>query len=89
MTTIFIPNNILIEQLDKIMLPDNWLVHPPLESTKKIGDDFLKSTHNCLLKVPSAVVMDDYNVLINPKHQDFDDIKILDVKDFKFDMRLF
>jgi len=89
MITIFIPDNLHIEQFDKSILSDNWLVHPPLESTKKIGDIFLKSNNKCLLKVPSAVVMDDYNVLINPKHKDFDNIKILDIKDFKFDMRLF
>lgn len=89
MMTISIPDTTSIELLKLSNLPDSWLVHPPLESTKIFGDDFLSRSKFCLLKVPSAVVMDDYNILINPNHKQFSKIKILETKDFKFDMRLF
>lgn len=89
MIEIDIPDDIQIKELELEELPDDWSDHPPNMSTQKIGDKFIDSIDVCVLKVPSAVVQEDYNYLINPYHKQFSKIKVLDVKDFPFDKRIF
>jgi RES domain-containing protein len=78
-----------LEAIDIANLPKNWREFPHSQSTKKLGDVFLKKCNNLTLKVPSAVVSGDYNFLINPFHSDFGKVKILQKEVFEFDRRLF
>jgi RES domain-containing protein len=48
----------------------------------------LASNANLILKVPSAVVPEEQNILMNPSHQDFKKIKIQESKIYQFDGRL-
>jgi RES domain-containing protein len=57
--------------------------------TQWMGDEFIKSNKLLLLKVPSAVVDEENNYLINTGHNDFKKVKIIAVKKFLFDKRLF
>jgi len=41
-----------------------------------------------VLKVPSAVVEDDYNILLNPLHKDFHKVKVIETMPFEFDQRI-
>ncbi|MEO0333752.1 MAG: RES family NAD+ phosphorylase, partial [Bacteroidota bacterium] len=70
-------------------LPKDWNVFPHPSSTQRIGDDFVREQASCVLQVPSAVVKGDYNLLINPIHPDFSQIRVLGWEDFPFDKRLF
>ncbi len=58
------------------------------EYTQWIGNTFLKENKNLLLKVPSAVVDEENNFLVNPTHKDFKKLKIASIVNFKFDKRL-
>lgn len=89
MMEIDIPEKIKIKELKPAELPNNWNQHPPAISTQKIGDTFIDSMTNCVLKVPSAVVNGDFNYLLNPYHKDFKKIKIVTISDFPFDRRIF
>jgi RES domain-containing protein len=42
-----------------------------------------------ILPVPSVIIPNDLNYLINPKHRDFSKLKIGPPTDFAFDQRLF
>lgn len=84
-----IPDDILIKNLNVKILDNNWNANPPNVSTQKIGDEFIDSMENCVMKVPSAVVEGDFNFLINPYHPDFKRINNVEIKNFKFDTRLF
>jgi RES domain-containing protein len=84
-----IPDNIIIKEIILKELDEDWNNHPPNSSTQKIGDEFIDSIKECLLKVPSAVVQGDSNYLINPYHTDFKKIKIIEITDFPFDKRIF
>lgn len=66
-----------------------WNSHPPSFITQKIGDTFVHQNRDLLLKVPSAVVEGDFNFLINPAHEAFSKVKVIAVKPFQFDRRLF
>jgi RES domain-containing protein len=78
-----------IQAIELSELPSNWREFPHLESTKTIGDSFLKRNAFLVLKVPSAVVQGDYNYLVNPFHADFQKVKIISKMTFEFDRRLF
>ena len=70
-------------------LPNDWNRNPFARSTQYIGDDFLKANKNLILQVPSATVTGDFNYIINPKHPDFNSLKIIKTEPFEFDSRLF
>lgn len=89
MIEIEIPDSIGFSTISPAQLPKNWRVFPPQIATQKLGDAFIKEGKAVLLKVPSAVVLKDYNYLINPNHSDFKLIKVTTESNFPFDLRLF
>lgn len=89
MMTIYIPDDISMAKLDIKILPENWNIFPYLAFPQLIGDRFATDNENCLLQVPSSVTLGDYNFLINPRHTEFNRIKIVDSVAFPFDKRIF
>ena len=80
-------DNIL--EIDSSNLPKGWNSFPFSVTLKSIGDKFIYENKSMVLKVPSAVVQGDFNYLINPRHSDFKQLKILSTETFNFDERLF
>lgn len=89
MMTIFIPDNLLVNKLVISDLPPDWNVFPHSKSTQAIGDLFVADNRFCVMQVPSVVTKGDYNILINPNHPDFSNIKIVKIEKFPFDKRIF
>ena len=81
-----IPDEDLLEMK---RLPKDWQSFPHSNSTQMIGDKFLKEHKHLVFKVPSAAVQGEFNFLINPKHKNFNHIKIVKIENFNFDERLF
>lgn len=77
-----------VQVLDMAKLPPNWQEYPEPARLKTMGDAFLKAKKHLLLKVPSAVVEEEFNYLLNPVHPDITSVKIVDVRPFTFDERL-
>ncbi|MFN8244607.1 MAG: RES family NAD+ phosphorylase [Ferruginibacter sp.] len=59
------------------------------EYTAFIGDEFLRQNEALFLKVPSAVIPEENNYIINPLHRDFPKVKLIKAKPFTFDKRFF
>jgi RES domain-containing protein len=80
----------LVEDLDINKLPDNWYFTDPsaYELCRPFGDKWVKSNSSLLLKVPSAIIKNEYNFLVNPKHSDFNKIKLRGIEPFYFDPRI-
>lgn len=70
-------------------LPKDWQSFPHSNSTQEIGDKFLKENKHLILKVPSAAVQGEFNFLVNPRHQNFHHVKLVNIQNFSFDSRLF
>jgi RES domain-containing protein len=79
----------LIDVLDLNVLPSDWNSLPHADATQKVGDHFVSEGKSLALKVPSAVVPGDFNFLINPGHKKMGLIRIIDIRDYDFDKRLF
>ena len=58
-------------------------------SPQALGDWWLDSRTSAVLAVPSAVVRDEHNYLLNPAHPDFASIRAEPPALFHFDERLF
>jgi RES domain-containing protein len=77
-----------IKELPIKSLPANWQdILPPIE-LKKTGDDFLKQQEALLLKVPSAIIAEEFNYLLNPMHPAMSKVKLVKQLPFNFDQRL-
>lgn len=83
-----IPDKITILEIDRINLPPNWNAHPPQIHTQIIGDEFVRNNQAAVLKVPSSIVPDEFNYLINPLHPDIAKIKVVKSERMRFDGRL-
>jgi RES domain-containing protein len=67
-------------------LPGNWNLQT--EVTRSIGDEFIKKGKYLLMKVPSALITDSFNFLINPNHPDIKKMKLMEPRTILFDKRL-
>lgn len=84
---IHLPDNSSIQEVQLSKLKANWITD--IEYSRFMGDEFIKSKKHLALKVPSAVIQEEYNYLINPVHPDVKKIKINEIKSFRPDKRLF
>ena len=78
----------LITTLPPKSLPSEWRIDPPAGSTQKLGDQWITDAHACVLAVPSAIVPEEVNYLLNPAHPDFAKLKISAPEAFALDPRL-
>jgi RES domain-containing protein len=53
-----------------------------------IGDEWLRSKASSVLRVPSVIIPDESNFLLDPTHPDFAKLSIGTPKEFWFDPRL-
>lgn len=86
---ITVPLSVSIERVKVESLPKNWRAYPASESLQKIGSSWAAEKRSLLLQVPSAVIPEEYNYLVNPEHPEFKELKAERPQRFKFDSRLF
>jgi RES domain-containing protein len=82
-----IPDEIVIQEVALADLPEDWNSKPPTLITQTIGDDFVTYNEAAILKVPSSIVPQEFNYLINPNHPDSSRIKVLSTSRMLFDSR--
>jgi len=78
----------LVTSLDLAEIPDDWDSLPPSLSTQNIGTQWALSQKSVMLKVPSTVVRQAFNYLINPVHPDFKKLSIGTPETVVFDPRI-
>jgi RES domain-containing protein len=83
---ISVPEDLSIRDLD---LPGTEGWKDSLELTQGIGDGWLSSLETSLARVPSVIIGDTWNILLNPLHPNAEEIKIVSVTQEAFDLRLF
>jgi len=83
-----IPEDLTIQEVKLEDLPDDWNSKPPALITQFIGDDFVNYNEAPILKVPSSIVPQEYNYLINPNHPDSAKINVVGSIKMNFDQRL-
>lgn len=85
---LFIPDDCLVEEVDVVSLPKDWSTTPNAAACLRRGDEWIRAGSSLLLRVPSAVVPEEMNVLLNPAHADAERIAVSLTRPFSFDSRL-
>jgi RES domain-containing protein len=88
MISLAIPKSISSKVIQVPDLPKNWRRYPPPFKLGAIGTKWAAEKKSLLLRVPSAVMPHEFNVLINPLHPDMKHVKIHAVESFMLDPRL-
>ena len=81
------PDDIQVSRIDVSSLPEAWT--SDLAVSRSAGDRWLESGQSALLEVPSAIVPDTVNILLNPLHPDAGRMRIVWQHAYPFDRRLF
>jgi len=80
------PDSLSIEKLDVDYLSSSW--GEDVGATQAIGDRWLSEGRSLLLQVPSVLVPETWNVLVNPRHAEASFLKITMTYEHPFDARL-
>jgi RES domain-containing protein len=78
-----------IKTLSTQDLSKQWQSYSPQNKCAAIGDSWLERQETLMLRVPSAVVPQENNMLINPLQSGMKNVKILDATPFLIDHRLY
>lgn len=82
-----IPDNITPTLITTSKLKKDW--KEDIDNTQFIGTEFARNNQSVILKVPSAVVDEEHNYILNPAHPDMKKVKIKQLMPFRFDKRFF
>lgn len=82
-----IPEVLVLELRDED-LPEDWRVRVVSEGARRVGDAWVKAQASVALSVPSVIVPEERNYLLNPAHPQFSELDIEAPKTFRFDARL-
>jgi RES domain-containing protein len=83
-----IPDRMPIPAYTEADVPMDWNAPVPPALTKDLGTTWAKLKTSLAISVPSAIVPDERNYLVNPLHPDFPLIRFSPPKPFVFDPRL-
>ena len=83
-----IPKSVRVVRWTLRDLPSEWASNPPSARDQALGGEWIASGKSAVLIVPSAVLPDESNVLINPRHPDAASIRAQRPVRFTFDPRL-
>ena len=78
----------LVRRLDPARLPANWRENPAPPEAVALGQEWLAAGSSAVLDVPSAVVAEERNFLLNPRHPQFGQISQIMPRNIEFDPRL-
>ena len=69
-------------------LPSGWKSFPAPPAVAAFGDDWVNSRRSVVMRVPSAIVPQECNYLLNPGHPDFAGLVLGEASLFRPDTRL-
>lgn len=81
-------NGIRIERPKPGALPANWRAEPVTAESQAFGAEWAEAGRSAVLAIPSAIIPDEENYVLNPAHPDFKKIGISAPTPFVFDPRL-
>lgn len=69
-------------------LPRTWWKSPAPAACRQLGDQWVAGQVRAVLRVPSAVVRNEWNYLLNPVHPDYPRISVGSRQSLRLDRRL-
>jgi RES domain-containing protein len=83
-----VPDELRIERLEEAVLPAGWRRTPAPARLADLGSAWARGGTSPVLAVPSAIVPQERNYLLNPAHADFGRITVGQPQPFALDPRM-
>jgi RES domain-containing protein len=84
-----VPNDLPRTEIATDELPNNWRTFPAIEELKNLGTEWVREGKTPILTVPSVVIPNELNYLVNPAHEGAKQIEVASVEAFALDVRLY
>lgn len=82
-----VPEALVLELRDEDV-PADWRARPVSAGARAVGDAWLAQRASVALRVPSVLVPQERNLLLDPAHPRFGDVVVGPAQPFRFDERL-
>lgn len=82
------PDHLQIDSVSFAELPRNWRSEQAKPILQAIGEEWLRRGDGVILSVPSVVIPQERNLLINPDHSSFPALSFEQPQSFAFDTRM-
>jgi len=79
--SIEVPDTSSVREIDINRLPKEWREYPAPYDLSAIGDEWARSGNTLLLRIPSAIVPSEWNILINPAHREIERVRIVEMEE--------
>lgn len=83
-----VPDDLKITTITLANLEDTWKEWAASSYTRAIGDAWVARGESAVLQVPSAIIPDEFNFVLNTNHPDFRKISLIRTEPFQFDPRI-
>lgn len=83
-----VPDDLAVERIEIAALPADWQSMAEHVICRQLGDAWLERGDKCVLAVPSAIIPEETNYLINPAHAESARVRVVSSRPFVFDPRL-
>jgi RES domain-containing protein len=83
-----IPETLSVSRVAPSELPVSWRSYPAPEALADLGTRWAREAKTAVLAVPSAVIPQELNYLLNPRHSHFKRVRVGSPEAFRFDLRL-
>jgi RES domain-containing protein len=83
-----VPDDAPVQEVGVADLPRDWNREPQHAACVEIGDRWASECRALVLRVPSAVIPEEANCLLNPAHPDAARVGVISARAFAFDPRL-
>jgi RES domain-containing protein len=77
-----------LEDLPGFRLPRTWRAYPAPSVLPELGAAWIRAGRRPVLSVPSVVIPEERNYLIDPRHRQFGQIRVGKAQAFRFDLRM-
>jgi RES domain-containing protein len=86
--TLSVPDKLVTQKVSVKSLQTGWDAPDTRPFTKKIGDAFLTGKKYLMMQVPSVMMPEEMNYVINPMHTNMKQVKLVNKRRIDFDKRV-
>lgn len=83
-----VPDNVSLVKQEASKLPKGWDILPSNSVSQNIGDNWLKNNTELVMLVPSVIIPEAFNAVINPNHSEYSQVTLSIYRPFEFDDRM-
>ncbi|MBW3129772.1 RES family NAD+ phosphorylase [Hymenobacter profundi] len=83
-----IPDDLLIEEITLTQLPPDWEQASRYAVCQPLGEAWYAARRAAVLRVPSSIVPQEFNYILNARHPEFRRVQIVGREGFRFDARI-